>query len=648
MPEQFYKEALKLGQKEKRHLISRGKYPYLAVMDEMMSKERLNSGMRLGVMQVPAEFIVGTKTKGRTNAFAANFMPLLEESSEFAVKWKMLCKAHLEEGIREPVKVYEYMNRFYVEEGNKRVSVLKFFGAVLIPAQVVRILPPKGDAPELKLYYEFLDFYKCTKINYIEFSSEGSYVKLQKLMGKGAEEEWSEEETSLFRANYYYFRQLFESLEENELTCTAADAFLSYINIYGYASMKNKTGEEIKDEIRKIWEELELLQENETINLKLDPEEERKKSFLEKILGDEPRKINVAFVHDKTPEESGWTYGHELGRLHIEKVFGDKISTKAYPYAMNAPEEIIEHAIREGNEIIFTTSPKLLNASLSAAVKHPDKLILNCSLNKSHRYIRTYYARMYEAKFIIGAIAGTLSNSDKVGYLCDYPIYGQIAGINAFALGVQMVNPRAKVYLEWSCIDGVYNALCRLREQDISLISSQDLSKNSEDDRRPQGLFKFHENGQINLAMPVWHWGVYYEKLIQSILNRTMQQQYESSNKALNYYWGMSAGVVELIYSKNLPNGVRKLAELLETTICSGVYNPFCGPITLQSGELIDSEGKGLSLEEVITMDWLLGNVEGSIPEYEKLDDEGRATVESAGAPAGYEDRTNENSGSSR
>jgi len=161
-------------------------------------------------------------------------------------------------------------------------------------------------------------------------------------------------------------------------------------------------------------------------------------------------------------------------------------------------------------------------------------------------------------------------------------------------------------------------------------------------------LFRFHENGQINLAMPVWHWGVYYEKLIQSILNRTMQQQYESSNKALNYYWGMSAGVVELIYSKNLPNGVRKLAELLETTICSGVYNPFCGPITLQSGELIDSEGKGLSLEEVITMDWLLGNVEGSIPEYEKLDDEGRATVESAGAPAGYEDRTNENSGSSR
>ena len=176
MPEQFYREALKLGQKEKRHLISKGHYPYLPVMEDMMSKERLNSGTRLGVMQIPAEFIVGTKTEGRTNAFAANFMPLLDEDTEFARKWKNLCKAHLEEGIREPVKVYEYMNRFYVEEGNKRVSVLKFFGAVSIPAQVTRILPPKGDAPELKIYYEFLDFYKYTKINYIEFSPKNILI----------------------------------------------------------------------------------------------------------------------------------------------------------------------------------------------------------------------------------------------------------------------------------------------------------------------------------------------------------------------------------------------------------------------------------------------------------------------------------------
>ena len=50
-------------------------------------------------------------------------------------------KAHLNEGIREPIKAYEFMNKFYVEEGNKRVSVLKFFDAVSIPGNVTRIVP---------------------------------------------------------------------------------------------------------------------------------------------------------------------------------------------------------------------------------------------------------------------------------------------------------------------------------------------------------------------------------------------------------------------------------------------------------------------------------------------------------------------------
>ena len=634
MPEQFYREALKLGQKEKRQRVSRGQYPYLPVMEDMMSKDRLNSGTRLGVMQVPSEFIVGTKTEGRTNAFASNFMPLFEEKTEFAAKWRSLCKAHLEEGIREPIKVYEYMNRFYVEEGNKRVSVLKFFGAVSIPAQVIRILPPKGEAKELKLYYEFLDFYKCSKINYIEFSREGSYAKLQKLLGKNINEEWTEDEISAFRANYYYFKQILESTGGEQLKCTVGDAFLGYINIYGFSSMKQKSGTQIKHEIENIWEELELLQEEQAIDLKLDPEEERKKSLLERMFGEEQKTAKVAFVYDKSPATSGWIYGHELGRLHVEREFGDKIKTTVYDHAMeNDPDAVIRQAIDDGNDIIFTTSPKLLNASLAAAVEHQDKMILNCSLHKSHRYIRTYYARMYEVKFIIGAIAGVMAEGNDVGFICDYPILGQIAGINAFALGVKMVNPKAKVYLEWSSVQGIYVALARLRKRAISIISAKDMAMPDSLEGNAFGLFRMDRNGHTNLAMPVWHWGVYYEKLIQSILNKTLQQQYETSHRALNYYWGMSAGVVELICSKNIPESVIKLTELLKTSISTGLFSPFSGPITTQTGNVIDPESFGISLEEIINMDWLADNVVGDIPSYEQLNDDGKATVESAGTP---------------
>ena len=129
MPNLYYKEAQRRAQKEFRACTSRGEYPYLPVLDDFVSRDRLNRGVDLGQLQIPLEFVVGTCTGVRTNAFARNFMPLLEEDSEFASKWQALCQAHVEEGIRDPIKVYEYMNRYYVQEGNKRVSVLKFRAA---------------------------------------------------------------------------------------------------------------------------------------------------------------------------------------------------------------------------------------------------------------------------------------------------------------------------------------------------------------------------------------------------------------------------------------------------------------------------------------------------------------------------------------
>ena len=145
-----------------------------------------------------------------------------------------------------------------------------------------------------------------------------------------------------------------------------------------------------------MWEEVALQEEEAPIELKLDPPEEKKQSVLSRVLSPAtPAVLKVAFLYDGTPERSGWVHGHELGRIHVQNVFDDKIETKAFPNAMeNDPLGVIEQAIDEGYTMIFTTSPRFSQASLRAAVEHPDIVIMNCSLNKSHRYIRTYYTRM--------------------------------------------------------------------------------------------------------------------------------------------------------------------------------------------------------------------------------------------------------------
>ena len=87
----------------------------------------------------------------------------------------------------------------------------------------------------------------------------------------------------------------------------------------------------------------------------------------------------------------------------------------------------------DGNQVIFTTTPLLMPDSLKAALKYPEVQILNCSLNYAWKSIPTYYARMYEVKFLTGLIAGSMAKGENIGYEADYPIYGSIANINAFA-----------------------------------------------------------------------------------------------------------------------------------------------------------------------------------------------------------------------
>ena len=631
---EYYKEALRLAQKDYRMCVVKGKSPCLPVMDDFVSQEKITTGINLGLSEIPLKLIVGTKSRGRVNAFAPNFMPILEETTEFADKWKNLCQSHLTEGIRDPIKVYEYMYRYYVEEGNKRVSVMKFFDAYSIVGNVTRILPEKTEDEAVQMYYEFVEFNKFSRINFIEFSKKGSYKVLNKLLGKAEGELWSEDERKVFSSVYCSFEKAYTAVGGDKLSTTVGDAMLSYIQVYGYAQLLTAENADIRKNLKKMWEDITLKGKGSTIELKPTPAEEKKPNIILSAIAFPKQSVwKVAFVHDGNPEKSGWVNDHEQGRLHVECVFGDKLATTAYTDAMESdPLKVIEQAIADGNKLIFTTSPRMLQASLRAAVEHPDIVIMNCSLNISHRYVRTYYTRMYEAKFILGVLAGALSESGRLGYVCDYPIFGQIAGINAFALGAQMTNPRSKVFLEWSSVKGAKNAALSLTKQDIHIISSQDTARFQNDDRHSFGLSRIHDGKSELLAVPVWKWGIYYEEILRRMFNNnTVKDEYANSSRALNYYWGMSAGVVDIEYAGALPLASRRCADFFRETFIHDFASPFLTPFYTQKGDIMGKGQKSLTLEQIISMDYLVENVVGDIPAYDELTYMGKATVDVVG-----------------
>ena len=623
MSEEDYSRAQKLGKKEYQSRMMRGLQPTLEVLDDILPPKGSYSEVPLGLVQIPSDQIVGTRTDGRSNAFASNFMPILKQNSEFARKWATLSTSHLEEGIREPIKAYEYMNKFYVLEGNKRVSVAKYFDVDSIPGTVIRIVPKRTNEKENVIYYEYMDFYNVSKVNYLYMSKVGNFPKLQAALGKEQGEMWSDEDRENFSSVFYRFQMEYRARGGDKLSITEGDAFLAFLGVYGYEELLEKTTSELNDLVGKTWEEFLLLEAEDVIDLKMDPTNE-KKPLLSRILPTSVSRLKAAFIYAKTPASSAWTYAHELGRLDLEQAFPDEITTFYYDNATQENiDDYIEAAINCGSNIIFTTSPSFAQASVKAAIENPEVRILNCSLNTSHRYIRTYYARMHEAKFLMGALAGALTTNDKLAYVGDYPIYGSIANINAFAIGAKMVNPRAKVYLEWSSMKDIDIAE-RLKEIGAGCISGKDMVI-PEESTREFGLYTLDGEHTRSLAMPLWHWGKFYEQLIRTIMDGTWKYDDNSyEKKAINYWWGMSAGVIDVICSKNIPAETKRLMELLKQSIVSQQFSPFSGILYSQNGMVQGDPKQRLTPEEIITMDWLAENVVGIIPKTEDLQEQAK------------------------
>lgn len=623
-----YKRALRQGRKEYQANLAKGVYPYLQVLEEITSNIEIESEVSLGLVDIPIDQIVGTNGRSRSTAFADNFMPLLEEYTEFAHKWIALCDIHLTEGIRDPIKCYEFMNRFYVIEGNKRVSVLKYFGAVSIPGNVTRVIPRPNGTKASNIYREFLQFYKVAPINYLIFTKEGSYPKLLEVLGRTTKEAWDEDFQKEFRSCYARFQKAFESLGGEQFDITVGDALLAFLKIFSLDDINQKTVDELKNEISRIWENFQLLEQEAPVGLQMQPLEEPAHKGIVNLLTNalvrsNKKKLKIAFVHDKTKETSSWTYGHELGRIYLEEVMGEQVEIRSVDSIFNlskTPEEVLEELAQEEYDVVFTTTPQLIQQTLKAAVQYPEVKFLNCSVNVAYRHLRTYYGRMYEAKFLCGLIAGTMTKKKRIAYVADYPIPGMIANINAFARGVQLVNPEAKVYLRWSTQKGM-DINAELERLDVDLISHQDMITPSISSRK-FGLYMVDEEKKDikNLAMPFWNWGYFYERIIRSILSGSWEEVDDTEEiKSINYWWGLSSGVVDILCSENVPEGVKQLIFFYKKAIQRRTTGPFDGYIKDQSGQIRAQEDGYITTNDIVTMDWLADNVVGEIPSAEKL-----------------------------
>lgn len=617
-----YKNALKSGQRAYRACVARGQSPYLAVLDDILVNVNIVAQEPLGLVEIPAESIVGTKTSGRHTAFAPNFMPLLEPDTEFAGKWSNLCDAHLEEGVHTPIIAYEFLNKFYVQEGNKRVSVLKYFDAVRIAGTVTRLVPERNDSLENRIYYEFLDFYKLSKVNDVHFSRLGGYAKLQTLVCKASGESWTDDDRLSFSSFYTMFRQQFLALGGDGLNLTAGDAMLVYLSVYRYADACESTPSQMKQNLEKLWDEVKVLTEPQAVALSLEPKQGPGEPLLAKLnIFTKPSELKVVFLHEHNAESSAWVRAHDKGIEALQQAFPDRvfITRKENIEPEVDAEQVLEDVAHDNADVVFTSSARMHTACLKVAAQHPKTRILNCSLNAPHPLVRTYYPRTYEVTYLLGMLAGVMARTDRVGYVAANPVYGIPAAVNAYAQGLKTVRPDAKVVLRWACLPDPAHPLDFSDRPDVEIFYARD-NREPEGTHRDYGLVHRMPDGSLQpLGLPVWRWDTFYIEIVRSIFDGAWDSD-AAGARAVNYWWGMRSGAEEIDYSKDLPAGTLQLLDLMEKMLHEDDLRIFPEDLYAQGHVLHSPEAVVYSPKELMEMDWLDECVEGALPHYDELD----------------------------
>ena len=336
------------------------------------------------------------------------------------------------------------------------------------------------------------------------------------------------------------------------------------------------------------------------------------------VSAQEPEKPKVAFVYVAPIGDMGWTYAHEQARQMLVEELGVEAA-----YIENVPEgpdaeRVIRDYAQKGYDLIFTTSFGYMDPTLTVAEEFPDVRFEHCSGYKTAPNMSTYFGRMYQPRFLSGLVAGSATETNKIGYVAAFPIPEVIRGINAFTLGVRAANPEATVHVVWT--NTWFGPPQEKEAAEALLAEGCDVIAQHQDTTEPQKAAQ--EKGALSigydsdmgsmvgdsvLTSPMWNWGPYYVREVQAVMDGTWKS---------GQYWGsMADGIVQLApFSPKVPEEVKTLVKEYQDKILSGEWDVFDGPINGQGGEPAVAEGMSLTDGEMLSMDWFVEGVVGEAP----------------------------------
>ena len=323
-------------------------------------------------------------------------------------------------------------------------------------------------------------------------------------------------------------------------------------------------------------------------------------------------KVGAIYINSKN-DTAGYTYAHHNGITTAMKSLGMDVD-KQLVIVDEVPEDkqqvaaAIDTLVGKGAKIIFGISFGYIDAMEEAAAKYPDVIFSHGTGYKSNETnFNNYFGRIYQARYLAGIAAGLKSletGNNNVGYVAAHTTdYAETAaGINGFALGVQAVNPNAKIYVK-----NLNNWADEANEKAYAeeLINSYNCGVVSQhcDSAQPQiaaqkaGVFGCGYNSDMtpdapkaHLTAAIWNWNVYYATAIKAAMDCGEAKNFVTKMGSSAYYGGLKEGFVDVSpLSENCAAGTAQTIEQVKEMIVSGEWDVFSGvklKITVADGEV--------------------------------------------------------------
>ncbi|MFT5697798.1 MAG: basic membrane protein A [Desulforhopalus sp.] len=328
------------------------------------------------------------------------------------------------------------------------------------------------------------------------------------------------------------------------------------------------------------------------------------------------KEMTVGFVYVSPIGDAGYSYAHDVGRQAVEAM--DGVTTSYVESVPEGPdsERVIRQMARKGYDVIFATSFGYMDPMLKVAKQFPKVAFLHCSGFKQSENMGNYFGRIYQARYLSGIVAGKMTKSNIIGYAAAFPIPEVIRGINAFALGVQSVNPDATVRVVWT--KTWYDPATEKEAAKSLLDVGADIIAQHQDSPGPQeaaeekGVYSIGYNSDMStfapkahLTAPVWNWGPYYTKIVDEVRKGTW--------KAESAWPGLAEGIVDLApFGPMVPQEVQDMVNGVKAEIAAGKKQVFVGPIKDQKGAVKIADGATAPDGDLLGMTWFVEGVVGT------------------------------------